>query len=40
MNISDQTLDQLIGEVKTEEDVFGKEGLVKNLTKRIMERIL
>jgi putative transposase len=40
MNISDQTLDQLIGNAKTEEDIFGKDGLVKNLAKRIMERIL
>ena len=40
MNISDQTLDQLIGNAKTEEDIFGKDGLVKTLAKRIMERIL
>ena len=39
MNIPDETLDQLIGEAKTEEDIFGKAGLVKTLSKQIVERI-
>lgn len=39
MNIPDETLDQLIGEANTEEDIFGKAGLVKTLSKQIIERI-
>ena len=33
-------LDELIGNAKTEKDVFGKGGLIKNLSKRIIERML
>lgn len=40
MNISDKILDELIGEAKTEQDVFGKDGLIKSLSKRIIERML
>lgn len=40
MNISDKVLDELIGSSKTEKDVFGKGGLIKNLSKRIIERML
>lgn len=40
MNISDKMLDELIGNAKTEKDVFGKGGLIKNLSKRIIERML
>jgi len=40
MAISNDIIDQLIGQAKTEEDVFGKEGLLKQLTKQIIERIL
>jgi putative transposase len=40
MDISDDTLDQLIGESKTEQDIFGKGGLIKTLTKRLVERML
>lgn len=40
MAISNDIIDQLIGKAKTEEDVFGKDGLLKQLTKQIMERML
>lgn len=40
MNISDEMLDEFIGEAKTEKDVFGKDGLVKTLSKRLIERML
>lgn len=40
MNITDKTLDNLIGEARTEDDIFGKNGLVKTLSKKIIERIL
>lgn len=40
MAISDETLDQLIGESKTTDDLFGKGGLIRNLSKRLVERML
>lgn len=40
MNISDETLDELIGDAKTATDLFGKGGLVKTLSKRLVERLL
>ncbi len=40
MTISDKVLDELIGEAKTEDDLFGKGGLVKMLSKRLVERML
>ena len=40
MTISDKLLDELIGDAKTEEDVFGKGGLIKMLSKRLVERML
>ena len=40
MAISNDLLDELIGEAKTEQDVFGKGGLLKTLSKRLVERIL
>ena len=40
MNITEKTLDNLIGEARTEDDIFGKNGLVKTLSKKIIERIL
>lgn len=40
MKISDEVLDELLGETKTEKDLFGKDGLIKNLSKRLIERIL
>lgn len=40
MAISNDIIDQLIGKSKTEEDVFGKDGLLKQITKQLTERIL
>ena len=40
MTISDEVLDELIGDAKTEGDVFGKGGLIKQLSKRLVERML
>ena len=40
MTISNDTLDQLIGESKTTDDIFGKGGLIRTLAKRLIERIL
>ena len=42
-HISDEMLDALLGSVspiKTQDDLFGKDGLLKNITKRLMERLL
>jgi len=38
--LSNEVLDQLIGSAKTQEDVFGKHGLVKQFTKRLIERMM
>lgn len=38
--ISNEALDAIIGEAKTPEDVFGREGLLKRLTAQLMERML
>ena len=38
--ISDAMLDQILGEAKTQEDLFGSDGVIKNLSKRLMERLL
>lgn len=40
MKISDEILDNLIGDAKTEKDLFGKGGLIKTLSKRLIERML
>jgi putative transposase len=40
MAISDEMLDEFIGNAKTQEDVFGKNGIIKQLTKRLIERLL
>lgn len=40
MTISDKVLDELLGDAKTQEDIFGKEGLIKTLSKRLVERAL
>jgi putative transposase len=40
MAISNDILDQIIGNAKTEEDVFGKDGLLRQLSKQLMERML
>ena len=42
-HISEEMLDSLLSSVpaiKTQDDLFGKGGLLKNLTKRLMERLL
>jgi putative transposase len=38
--ISDAMLDQILGEAKSQEDLFGAGGIIKNLSKRLMERLL
>jgi putative transposase len=40
MTISTEIIDQILGNAKTEEDLFGKHGLLKQLSKQLMERIL
>lgn len=40
MKISDEVLDELIGDSKTANDIFGKDGLVKSISKRLIERML
>lgn len=40
MTISDKVLDELLGDAKTQEDIFGKGGLIKTLSKRLVERAL
>lgn len=40
MAISNEMLDELIGNAKTQEDVFGKDGILKQLSKQLMERML
>ena len=39
-SISDEMLDGLIGEAKTQGDLFGSGGVLKELSKRLMERML
>lgn len=39
-SISDEMIDQLLGTAKTQEDLFGQDGIVKQITKRFMERLL
>ena len=38
--VRDETIDELLGRTQSAEDLFGKDGLLKNLTKRLMERLL
>ena len=40
ITISDEMLDGLIGSAKTQEDLFGSDGILKELSKRLMERML
>ncbi len=40
MAIDDEMLDSLLGNVKTQDDLFGQNGLMKQLSKRFMERLL
>jgi putative transposase len=38
--VRDEIIDELLGNTKNAEDLFGKDGLLKNLSKRLMERLL
>ncbi len=40
MAITDEMLDEMIGTAKTQDDVFGKDGLLNTLSKRLLERML
>lgn len=40
MNISDEMLDGLIGSASTQDDLFGSGGILKELSKRLMVRML
>lgn len=40
MHISDEMLDGLIGTAKTEDDLFGDGGIIRELSRRLMERML
>lgn len=40
MAITNDILDQLIGNAKSQEDIFGKDGILKDLSKQLVERIL
>jgi putative transposase len=40
MAITDDMLDQLLGNAKTQDDLFGKDGILKQLSKQLMERLL
>jgi putative transposase len=40
MAIRDEMLDELLGSAKTQDDLFGKDGIVKQISKRFMERLL
>lgn len=37
---ADELLDELLGECKSAEDILGRDGLIKQLTKRALERAL
>src|SRR5215207_1723603 len=39
-NVREEIIDELLGNTKTSEDLFGKDGLLKTLTKQLMERLL
>jgi putative transposase len=40
MAITNDILDGLIGNAKTQEDLFGKDGVIKTLSKQLLERML
>lgn len=40
IEINDDMLDSLIGNAKTQDDLFGPDGILKTLSKRLMERML
>lgn len=39
MAITDEMLDEMIGTAKTQDDVFGRDGLINTLSKRLLERM-
>jgi putative transposase len=39
MAITDEMLDEIIGTAKTQDDVFGRDGLINTLSKRLLERM-
>ena len=36
-NISDDMIDQMLGNAKTQEDLFGKDGIIKQISSRWRE---
>ena len=40
VSVSDEMIDDLLGDSKSAEDLFGKDGLLKVLSRRLMERLL
>ena len=40
MAITNDILDELIGNAKSQDDLFGKDGIIKDLSKQLMERML
>jgi hypothetical protein len=38
--INDAMIDSLLGNAKTQEDLFGPDGILKQLSKRFIERLL
>jgi transposase-like protein len=40
MAITNDILDELIGNAKSQDDLFGKDGVIKDLSKQLMERML
>jgi hypothetical protein len=40
MTITNDILDELIGNAKSQDDLFGKDGVIKELSKQLMERML
>ena len=39
-NISDEMIDQMLGNAKAQEDLFGKDGIIKQIFKRFMDKLL
>ena len=40
MAITNDILDELLGNAKSQDDLFGKDGIIKVLSKQLMERML
>jgi len=39
-NISDEMIEKILGNAKTQEDLFGKDGIIKQISKRFMDKLL